>query len=86
MIVYHILAWAIPLELITIIEAVNIGYYPDTYVLRTSYICITLLIRFVSIPFWAIVLTFRGACPTMFVFMPRDFRLGQQRSQQQDRD
>ena len=37
MIVYHILAWAIPLELITIIEAVNWGKYPDAYVLRTSY-------------------------------------------------
>ena len=59
MIVYHILAWAIPLELITIIEAVNWGYYPVMYVLRTSYICITLLIRFVSIPFWGFVL---GVC------------------------
>ena len=52
MIVYHILAWAIPLELITIIEAVNWGKYAVMYVLRTSYICITLLIRFVFIPFW----------------------------------
>ena len=29
MIVYHILSWAIPLELVVIIEAMNFGLYPD---------------------------------------------------------
>jgi hypothetical protein len=30
MIVYHILAWAIPLELVAIIEAMNFALFPDT--------------------------------------------------------
>ena len=71
MIVYHILAWAIPLELITIIEAVNWGYYPDMYVLRTSYICITLLIRFVSIPIicvWGGGVEAAGVHPQLLTF------------------
>lgn len=44
MVVYHILAWAIALELITIIEAVNWGKYPLSYVLRSYLlVCIYLL-------------------------------------------